>query len=126
MIALYRRGRIDAGELDRQLDQVQEEATTLTQQAEYVQEQIASGRAIEESLHSAEALLRQLNARMDEPLTFERKRHYVEVLVESIRLEMFEDQSGKQRTKAVVTYRFSQTPVVIAARRGRDSWRLSA
>jgi site-specific DNA recombinase len=121
VIALYRRGRIDAGELDRQLDQVQEEATTLANQAEYVQEQLQNGRAVEESLHSAEALLRQLNERMDEPLTFERKRHYVEVLVESIRLDVFEDESGKQRTKAVVTYRFSETPVVIAARRGSRS-----
>ncbi len=56
-------------------------------------------------LESAEALLTRLRKRLDQPLTFERKRQLVELLVGGIRIETI--RNGAQRENVVtVTHRF--------------------
>src|SRR5260370_25885931 len=67
VIALYRRGRIDAGELDRQLDQVQVEEADLRARVDALQQQLRDGQSARERLTSAEAMLRRLRTRPGAP-----------------------------------------------------------
>jgi site-specific DNA recombinase len=117
VIALYRRGRIDEGDLDRQLDQIKAEEAAATRQIVLLQEQAANARAIEDSLHSAEALLTRLGARVDEPHTFEWKRHCVETLVDRIVVTTTPDATtGKLHADVDVSYRFAAAPARIGSR----------
>ena len=56
-------------------------------------------------LEGAEALLTRLRKRLDQPLTFERKRQLVELLVGGIRIETIRD-AAKRENVVTVTYRF--------------------
>jgi hypothetical protein len=57
-------------------------------------------------LRDAEALLRTLNARLDEPLTFALRRELVELLVESIQIDTI-PEDGKRKLIATIRYRFA-------------------
>src|SRR5260370_23075612 len=67
VIALYRRGRIDGGELDRQLDRVQVEEADLRARVDALQQQLRDGQSARERLTSAEAMLRRGKARGEGP-----------------------------------------------------------
>jgi site-specific DNA recombinase len=118
VIALYRRGRIDAGDLDRQLDQIADEEAAATRQIALLQEQAAVAHAVAESLHSAEALLRGMGERLDTPeaKTFAWRRKQVETLVQSIVVTTTEDATtGKRRAHVDVWYRFASRPTRIVS-----------
>jgi len=66
-----------------------------------------SGDSIGATLSSAQALLARLGKRLDEPISWELKRHLVEVLMAGVRVETVECWGVKQ-SRITVTYRFSQ------------------
>jgi hypothetical protein len=70
--------------LDRQLDDVQAEETLLKEQIVRAKAESQAAREVKAGLQTAEALLRQLNQKMDQPLTWEKKRQVVEALVPAI------------------------------------------
>ena len=106
VIGLFRRGRIDDAAVDRQLDEIERERLGLREEIRQLEAAGTRAREAEAQLKTTEDLLRELNGRLDEPLTWEIKRQLVETLVEGIRVETV--GGGAQRDSHVtVTYRFS-------------------
>lgn len=106
VIALFRRGRIDESDLDRQLDQVQQEASSIQQQIEQLRGLAQDARGVEASLRSAEELLQSLRQRLEEPLTWKLKRQLVEALVERLWVKTSENERGEKGSSVTVIYRF--------------------
>jgi site-specific DNA recombinase len=118
VVGLFRRGRIDAASLDRQLDQIDGEETALLAELGEAQARAEGMAGQAARLRTAEQLLNELHARLDEPLTWELKRQLVELLVVEIRIRT-EELDGKTVPIAEVTYAFGR----VTTRTGRDSWR---
>jgi site-specific DNA recombinase len=106
VITLFRRGRIDAAALDRQLDQIQQEETHLRDQVDALHERMRDSQAEERHVQGAADLLTELRPRLDEPLTWELKRQLVERLVARIVVDTDTDENGRKRAKVRITYRF--------------------
>jgi site-specific DNA recombinase len=113
VLALYRRGRIDAATLDRQLDAIQREETTLREQLEAAREGARAQSTRQERLQGAGALLRRLQVRLEEPLTAQVKRELIEQLVAAIVVDT--EHAGtsrrgkpKKRAAVAVTYSFDE------------------
>ena len=106
VIALFRRGRIDEADLDRQLDQIQLEEGNIKLQIDRLQELVQDARNVETRLRSAEEMLQTLRKRLEEPPTWDLKRQLVEALVERIWVNTFENEQGEMEAKITVTYRF--------------------
>ena len=123
VIALYRRGRIDESDLDRQLDQVQQEAAGAGQELAEFQERLRALQQQEQELLGARDLLARLARQLEEPLTWQTQRQLVEALVEGIRVDTVQDDAGKREAFVTVTYRFGPST---ALGTGRDSWLRSA
>jgi site-specific DNA recombinase len=105
VVALYRRGRIREAELDQQMEEIDKDAAGLAVQIEELEAKLGGTDANGAVLEGAEALLTRLRKRLDQPLTFERKRQLVELLVGGIRIETI--RNGEKRENIVtVTYRF--------------------
>jgi len=68
-------------------------------------------------LESTAELLRDLNRRLDEPLTWELQRQLVELLVEEVRVDTI-DPDGKRESRVTVTYRFPTSQASIDNRTG--------
>jgi site-specific DNA recombinase len=106
VIALFRKGRIDESDLDRQLDQIKQEGSAIQQQIEQLQGLAQDARSVEARLRSAEELLQALRQRLEEPLTRELRRQVVEALVERIWVRTNENERGEKGTRITVIYRF--------------------
>ncbi|MBM3286755.1 MAG: recombinase family protein [Candidatus Eisenbacteria bacterium] len=117
VLGLYRRGRIDEPTLDRQLDEIAVEREALIDEINRLDRATESAMTTEARLRSTADLLRELNHRLDQPLTWELKRQIVEVLVEAVRVDTIEED-GKRDTRATVTYRFCTPEVSIEDRTG--------
>jgi site-specific DNA recombinase len=105
VVGLYRRGRLNDGELDQQVEEIDKDAAGLVAQIEELEGKLAGTDSNGAVLEGAEALLTRLRKRLDEPLTFERKRQLVELLVGGIKIDTIRD--GEKRENIVtVTYRF--------------------
>ena len=108
VVALYRRGRIEEETLDRQLDEIQREEARLKDQIDGLVARTEATEATQAQLRSADDLLRDLNACLDAPLTWDVKRRLVETLVEGIRVDTV-DHDGAQAAVVTMTYCFSRT-----------------
>jgi site-specific DNA recombinase len=106
MVGLYRRGRLNDAELDQQMEEIDKDAAGLTTQIEELESKLGATESNDADLESAEALLTRLRKRLEQPLTFERKRQLVELLVGGIRVETIRD-GAKRENVVTVTYRFS-------------------
>ena len=106
VIGLFRRGRIDESDLDRQLDQIQQEESNIQKQIEQVQVLVQNARSIDTSLRTAEEMLQTLRQRLEEPITWEIKRQVVEALVERILVRTVFGEGGKSKARITVNYRF--------------------
>jgi site-specific DNA recombinase len=105
IVGLYRRGRLNDAELDQQAEEIDKEAAGLAAQVTELEGKLGSTDSNGAVLESAGALLTRLRQRLDQPLTHERKRQLVELLVGGIRIETIRD--GEKRENIVtVTYRF--------------------
>jgi hypothetical protein len=107
VVGLYRRGRLTDAEVDVELLEIGKEEAALEAQLAELGGRIAGAQPIEATINSAETLLAQLRARLDEPVSWELKRRLVEVLVAAVRIDTVEEHGVKQ-SRTTVTYRFSQ------------------
>ncbi len=123
ILMLYRRGGISDAQVDEQLSAIQEEEDNLKAEINQRLEQANSIEAGQARLHSAEALLEQLNHRLDRAMTWERQRQLVEILVARIDVETVTNERGKKQAIVNVTYCFN---TVLAMRTDRDFARLPA
>jgi hypothetical protein len=91
VIALFRRGRISEGDLDRQLDAIQHEEGERAGEMARLVALAAQARDVEQRLTGAEALLQRLRGRLDAtPLTPALKRTIIEALVLEMTVEVDE------------------------------------
>jgi site-specific DNA recombinase len=105
IVGLYRRGLLNDVELERQLKEIDKEAAGLAAQIAELEGKLGSTDSNGAALESAEALLTRLRQRLDQPMTYERKRQLVELLVGGIRIDTI--RNGEKRENIVtVTYRF--------------------
>jgi site-specific DNA recombinase len=105
VVGLYRRGRLNDAELDQQVEEIDKDAAGLAAQIEELESKLGSTDSNGAVLEGAEALLTRLRKRLDQPLTFERKRQLVELLVGGIRIETIRDAARRENV-VTVTYRF--------------------
>lgn len=128
MLALYRRGRIDAAALDRQLDQIAEEEGDLRVLVTEQESALSQADRIESDLRSAEALLREARERLDDSPDFATRQDIVRLFVE--RVTVVTNERGHKEANARVSYRFKRqsrgAPPSITTRTGRGSWPLPA
>lgn len=126
VVGLFRKGRIDDADLDRQLDQIQGEEGALRQQLERLTERARGMEAATEELHGVESTLRELNRRLDGSLTWELRRELIETLVGEMRIVTVE-AGGKREPEVHVRYRFASTttrmraPAAMPATRSRNA-----
>ena len=107
VVALYRRERIDEATLDDQLDEIERERAGLTAEIARLEDARTRAREVEGQLLGARAMLRELNRRLDQPLTWEIKRRLVETLVDSIQVETTGAGLRRRDTEVHVTYCFA-------------------
>ncbi len=114
VVGLFRRGRLNDKALDEQMDEIAREETALEAQLRELRGKVTHADSIGSTLKSAEALLAKLRTRLDEPVSWELKRHLIEILVAGIRVETVET-CGVKQARVVVMYRFSQPdqPMVV-------------
>jgi site-specific DNA recombinase len=109
VLSLYRRGRIDDADLDRQLDAVSEEATRLRERAEKLRRAADAEREEQTLAENAGALLRSLGRRLEAgPLSFEERREVLGLLIRQIVVETVGGPgNGQGRVVAYVHWRFA-------------------
>jgi site-specific DNA recombinase len=111
VVGLYRRGRLNDAELDQQVEEIDKDAAGLAAQIEELEAKLSGTESNGAVLEGAEDLLTRLRKRLDQPLTFERKRQLVELLVGGIRIETIRD-GAKRENVVTVTYRFPSAVAV--------------
>ncbi len=116
VVGLLRRGRLSEKALDEQMDEIGKEESALEAQLDELRGKVTCADSIGTTLKSAETLLAKLRKRLGEPVSWELKRHLIEILVAGIRVETLET-CGVKQARAIVSYRFSQKdqsmPVVL-------------
>jgi site-specific DNA recombinase len=107
VVGLYRRGRLTDADLDGQLEEIGKEEAALEAQLAELRARIEGADSIGANMTSAEALLRKLRKRLDEPLSWEIKRRLIEPLVAGVKIDTVEE-CGVKQSKITVMYRFSE------------------
>ena len=121
ILALFRKGRINEPDLDRQMDQIEREEAGLRTNIEDLSATlrgVADGAA---QLQSTQALLEKLRGRLDQGISWEVKRQLVEALVGGIRIDTC-DEDGKRCASIVVTYRFASSIATCRGTRADSNW----
>ncbi len=108
VVGLFRRGRIGSDALDKQLDEIASEETSLRLQIDDLAAKLRGIEAGDKNLASTEALLQELGRRLDEPISWDIKRQLIEIFVRGIRVDTIES-SGKKVNTVTVTYRFASS-----------------
>ena len=106
MLGLFRRGRIDDTELDKQLDELDAESASLQAEIDTLSRSLSACDRTAQ-LRSAEELLETLRSRLSVPMSPELKRRIVEALVEKVEANTVE-RWGVQQSEITISYRFSQ------------------
>jgi site-specific DNA recombinase len=105
IVGLYRKGLLNDAELAQQLREIDREAAGLATQIEELESKQGSLDSNAAALESTATLLTRLRERLDQPLTYERKRQLVELLVGGIRIDTIRNEE-KRENVVTVTYRF--------------------
>jgi site-specific DNA recombinase len=105
VVGLYRKSLLNDAELARQLDEIDKEAAGLATQIEKLESKQGGVDSNALAVENAEALLTRLRERLDQPMTYERKRQLVELLVGDIRIDTIRT-AEKRENVVTVTYRF--------------------
>lgn len=119
VVSLYRSGLLNNAELAQQLEEIDTETAGLASQIEELESKLGGIDANGPVLENAEAFLTRLRKRLDQPLTWERKRQLVELLVGGIRIETIRNGETRENVSSV-TYRFASA---VEKCTGRDSSR---
>src|SRR6266705_449487 len=94
VIGLFRRGRISNEAVDKQLDEIAKEESSLGNQIDTISRKLRGINADE--LVSAEALLRKLSRRLEVPTSWDVKRQMMETLIGGIRIDTIQANGKKQ------------------------------
>ncbi len=86
-MGIYRKGLLNDAELDRQLMEIDQETGGLTSQIEELELKLEGIDSTRPVLENTQTLLTRLRERLDQPLTWGRKRQLIELLVGGIRIE---------------------------------------
>jgi site-specific DNA recombinase len=121
VIALYRRGRIDDIDVDRQLTEIDEEVSAVRERLAELHSQESGVDDARNRLDSIQTLLFDLSQRLADGLDWATKRRVVEELVEVVRVDPSSRRSGGSEVQATVTYHFTAP---IENRTGMGSSRL--
>jgi site-specific DNA recombinase len=105
VVGLYRKGILNDAELAQQLDEIDKEAAGLASQIEELELKQGGVDSNAAAVENAETLLTRLRERLDQPMTYERKRQLVELLVGGIRIDTIRT-AEKRENVVTVTYRF--------------------
>jgi septal ring factor EnvC (AmiA/AmiB activator) len=81
VVSLLRRQMIGEKTLARQLHEIAAEEAAVREQLDTLRNKVHDAQAQDTFLHSTQALLGELNGKLDGPLTWELKRQLVEILV---------------------------------------------
>jgi site-specific DNA recombinase len=119
VLALYRKGRINERDLDRQLDDIATEEAGVTARRDALTAALSDSASRQDRLQNARTLLQQLHARLDDPeqpATPAVQRAVVKALVQSIRVETVEigiSTRGriKRQAQAHVRYSFERPTI---------------
>ena len=123
VLAIYRRGGIDDRTVDKQMAEIAAEEGRLVERIREMETEMENLRTAETRLESTGVMLRELNDRLDQPLTWELQRQVVELLVAEARVDTIEPE-GKRESRVTVTYRFPAPPTSTGTRTGvlAGSW----
>jgi site-specific DNA recombinase len=105
VVGLYRKGMLNDAELARQLDEIDKESAGLASRIEELELKQSGVDTNAAAVENAETLLTRLRERLDQPMTYERKRQLVELLVGGIRIDTIRN-AEKRENVVTVTYRF--------------------
>jgi site-specific DNA recombinase len=122
ILGLFRKSRISEGDLDCQLDQIGGEEAGIRANIEDVSATLRDVGDETAQLQSTQVLLEKLRGGLDQGVSWEVKRHLVEALVGSIKIDT-QEENGKRCASVAVTYRFASS---IATCTGRSSGRRQA
>jgi site-specific DNA recombinase len=107
VVSLYRRGRLTDADLDAQMEEIGKEQVALEAQIAELGGRLTGADSIAGSIDSAQVLLEKLRKKLDGPISWERKRRLIEILVAGIRVDTTET-CGVKQAETTVTYRFNQ------------------
>ena len=110
VISLYRRGRIDDVDIDRQLTEIDEEVAAVRERLAELHGQENDVDDARSRLDSVETLLLDLSQRLEDGIDWDTKRRVVEELVGVVRVDPSSRRSGRSEMLATVTYHFN-TPI---------------
>lgn len=115
VLALFRKGRIDERDLDRQLDSIKAEEHDIAAKLTRLQQQSQAAQDAAATLAGAADLLRELRGRLDDgPLTPALKRKIVEKLVTHLRVNVEPDPDTGEPTPVVhVLYCFDAPGITL-------------
>jgi site-specific DNA recombinase len=121
ILALFRKGRINEADLDRQMDQIDREEAGLRANIEDLAAGLRGVADVAAQIQSTQALLEKLRGRLDQGVSWEVKRQLVEALVGGIRIDT-QEENGKRCASVVVTYRFANTIAKCTGTRACSDW----
>ena len=120
VVGLYRKGMLNDAELARQLDEIDKESAGLASQIEELELKQGGVDTNAAAVENAETLLTRLRDRLDQPMTYERKRQLVGLLVGGIRIDTIRTDE-KRENVVTVTYRFPSAVETCTDRRAYDN-----
>jgi site-specific DNA recombinase len=106
VVGLYRKVMLNDAEFARQLDEIDKEGAGLACQIEELESKQGGVASNAAAVENVETLLTRLRERLDQPMTYERKRQLVELLVGGIRIDTIRT-AEKRENVVTVTYRFA-------------------
>lgn len=106
ILDLYRKGVIGSKDVEIQFKKIDEERQALLSQVTALENEIDTEKELQDRRNSAEALLRELQTKIHQDLSFEEKRQVVKTLVEQITIHSSHD-GNRRRPKAEVSIQYT-------------------
>jgi site-specific DNA recombinase len=111
ILDLYRREVISDLDVEEQIMKIRHETDHLKVQLKSLNEQIEAEKGLERDFNTAEELLSNLKAKLDNNPTFEDKRDIVKTLVKEIIVYTKNNDRGKPEAKVSARFRFDAADV---------------
>ncbi|MEN3012859.1 MAG: recombinase family protein [Dictyoglomus thermophilum] len=109
ILSLYRKGIITEKDVDSQMEKIKEEREELIKTIQKLEEQFQQEKITTNQIKNLEKLLKFLNNKLDQNLTYEKKREIIKSLVKEIIVDtIFDDNNHDKRKpkKVMVTVKY--------------------
>jgi len=110
ILDLYRKKLITADDVEKQFQKIKEEMETLEKRVREIEEQIITEETLLSSFNTAEELLANLRAKLENNPPFEVRREIVRTLVKEIVVDTKFDEKNRPYAIIKVKYNFSDVP----------------